>query len=403
MSVNIIIGGGIFAGPQSMTLISGSSSFIAWPLAALIIFPIVWGIAHASILFPDSGGFYNYCKNGLSENFGFLAHWLYLLGYTMGTSSTITILLRDGIADKLGIIFFLQHPFIANALILAFFSLLNLLSLNVISKIQVFATVLKLIPIIMVILLTICNSHYDIRYDFVDIKKIHLTIPTVIFGYLGFESCCSLSHLLKEGPKSVGKVMLTAFFITTILYMIFHFGLLQIMGATNLSANGAIAFANYLNFSLSTLLVINIIIIGSVLLCYANSLFGILLGNITNIIALSNLGKVETAIVHGIVVWVLLCFMNNIQTLFAFTVLGVGAAYFLTLLAVANVSLSRKEYKNVIISFLGFVSCFILFYCCWSNLGGNKTDRMVSLIPLVIMTTVGFLSYKLNLIKIRQN
>jgi hypothetical protein len=95
--------------------------------------------------------------------------------------------------------------------------------------------------------------------------------------------------------------------------------------------------------------------------------------------------------------------MNNIQTLFAFTVLGVGAAYFLTLLAVANVSLSRKEYKNVIISFLGFVSCFILFYCCWSNLGGNKTDRMVSLIPLVIMTTVGFLSYKLNLIKIRQN
>lgn len=401
MSINIIIGGGIFAGPQPMTLLSGSMSFISWSIAAVIVFPIVWGIARASVLFPKTGGFYNYCKNGLNEYCGFFAHWFYLLGYTMGTSSSIITLLRNNLSTRPWFSFFLNYPLTANALILIFFSLLNLMSLRVISRIQAFATILKLLPIVIVLLFMFWNSNYDIQYNILDLKKIYLTVPIVIFGFLGFESCCSLSHLLKSGPSSVSRVILTAFFITTCLYTLFHFGLLRIMGISNLSTEGTTAFVNYLHLPPAVLSIISSIITWSIMLSYANSLFGISLGNITNIIALSDLKKSHVIVIHGVVIWTLLCFMSNIQHLFAFTVLGVGAAYFLTLLAVANVSFSKREFLSVIVLFFGLLSCIALFYCCLADLGIDMKSRLVNLSPLLIAVIFGFIGYELNLIKIK--
>src|SRR3989338_7217724 len=122
MSINIIVGGGIFAGPQSMAAIAGNLSFTALFLAAILVFPIVWGVSRAAVIFPGSGGFYHYCKTGINLDFGFLAHWFYLLGYIMGTASAMTYLLRNGLATRLGFTFAAEHPYATNALILLFFS-----------------------------------------------------------------------------------------------------------------------------------------------------------------------------------------------------------------------------------------------------------------------------------------
>lgn len=398
MSINIIVGGGIFAGPQAMTAIAGNLSFATWLLVAILMFPVVWGVSRASVLFPGPGGFYNYCKTGLNENFGFLAQWFFLLGYVMGTASAMAVLLRTGIATRLGFSFAAEHPFMTNALILALFSALNLMPVGIVSRIQASATILKLTPLIIVLGLTFWYFDPTLQYDFKYISDLPLTIPTAIFGYLGFEICCSLGHLLKEGPSSVGKVTLTAFFITAVLYMIFHFGLLQIMGSDQLAHEGAIGFPNSLGWSPSLTSALAIIIGGAILLSYANSLFGISLGNITNIMALSHGSKFKAALINGIIVWLLLCFMSDLGNLFAFTVVGVGVAYFLTIIAVLRSSFKTRDYFQASIMMLGFGSCAILFYYCWIDLGGSAWDRIVNLSPMLVSGVIGFVLHRMKLL-----
>ncbi|MES2504851.1 MAG: APC family permease [Myxococcota bacterium] len=394
MSINIIVGGGIFAGPKTITAIAGSLSFSSWLFAAILMFPVAWGLSRAAVLFPGAGGFYNYCKTGLNRDFGFLAHWFYLLGYVMGTTSAITTLLRINMSTTLGLSFASEHPYLTNALILLAFSALNLLPLGLVSRMQAGATLLKLIPLFLVTVLTLWYINPSLEYDLTLIDKLPMTLPTVIFGYLGFEACCSLSHLLKDGPSSVGKVVLTAFFITAVLYMIFHFGLLQIMGPEQLAAEGAIAFPGYLGLSSPVMMALGGIIIAAILLSYANSLFGLALGNITNIVALSHGSKLRAAVIHGAVVWLLLCFMSDIGNLFAFTVVGVGMAYFLTLIAVLRVSLASKHYFQAGIMVLGFFTCAILFYFCWIDLGGSTVDRVLNISPIIVAVILGYGLYR---------
>ena len=393
MSINIIVGGGIFAGPQSMTAIAGTLSFAAWLLAAILVFPVVWGVARAPILFPGPGGFANYVGQGLNKTMGFLAQWMFLLGYTLGTASAMTTLIRMGLAERLGIGFAAEYPLMTNAIILIFFSVLNLLPLSVVSRIQAGATLLKLTPLFIVTLLTLKYWNPELQYNLGDISKLPLTIPTVIFGFLGFEACCSLSHLLKDGPASVGKVVLTAFFITAVLYMIFHFGLLQIMGPEHLAAEGSIGFPAYLGVAPGLMLTLGVIIGSSILLSYCNSLFGISLSNLTSIIGLAPITKGKALVVHGLVVWSFLCLITDVGQLFSFTVMGVGITYLITVASVLRRSLQRQELGQAFIMILSFGSCAVLFYFCWMGLGENTWDRIINLSPLFVCGLVGLISY----------
>src|SRR3989304_7008542 len=117
MSINIIVGAGIFFAPPEMTAAAGTSSFLGWPLTALLMFPVIWGIAQASRLFPGEGGFYNYCATGINPTFGFIAQWAYLLGY-MGTAGTIITVLREGLIKTVGLSTIGEYPFLFNAAVI---------------------------------------------------------------------------------------------------------------------------------------------------------------------------------------------------------------------------------------------------------------------------------------------
>ncbi|MBH1988915.1 MAG: APC family permease [Myxococcaceae bacterium] len=401
MSINIIVGGGIFAGPQSMAALAGSLSFASWLLAAVLMFPIVWAVARAPVLFPGEGGFYHYCAQGISPVFGFVAQWMFLLGYMMGTASAMTVLLQTGLAQQLGFSFASEHPSMTHAMILTLFSLLNLMPLGLVSRIQAGATLLKLIPLLIVVALTAFFYKSDLSYPLSLTASLPATIPTVIFGYLGFEACCSLTHLLKDGPESVGKVVLTAFFITALLYTVFNFGLLQIMGVDSLAAEGAMAFPSYLGGSQELTFALGVGISSAILLSFSNSLFGVSLGNITNIARISGMSQPMAMLLHGFIVWCLLCFTSELRTIFAFTVLGVGSAYTLTVVAVWRENWKLKHHFQVALMTLGFGSCAILFACCWLDLGTSHGERFLAIAPMFTGLAIGGILYRAKILTLR--
>jgi amino acid transporter len=122
MNINIIVGAGILFAPGPMARLAGSVSFLSWLFVGMLVFPIIWCIAQAPRLFPGEGGFYNYCSKGINPTAGFIAQWVYLIGY-IGTAMVMLIVIKDVLAHNLHVPVVAEHPLLVNAALITIFSL----------------------------------------------------------------------------------------------------------------------------------------------------------------------------------------------------------------------------------------------------------------------------------------
>lgn len=406
MSINIMVGAGILYAVDPMTASSGSISFLGWPLIGLLLVPVLFGLAKASQLFPGSGGFYHYGSQGMGPLAGFIGHWGYLLGY-MGTIASLTTVLRNGFANNLGMEIFSDYPFLFNIPLLLFYTLIQFIDLNKISKIQSFGTLFKLTPLLLVVALFAFYTHGGLEFNLAGLGALGGSASTVLFAFWGFESCCSLGALLKGGPQKIGLVMLVGFLVTMALYLLFHLGLLYIMGPENLATYGAVGFPNFLGLPPAVGNALAFGMTGAIMFSWANSILGVTLTNITNIHFLaenklilgdrflSTLNKnsrpLYAAIAHGLMVLGFVTFINNVDILFALTSLGVITAFIVTLLSVFVTQMRQKNWLQIPMTLLGFASCTALVYYSWMQI-----PNVLYTLPLVLGMTVGIIVFKLK-------
>ncbi|KKQ33423.1 MAG: Amino acid permease [candidate division TM6 bacterium GW2011_GWF2_37_49] len=411
IAINIMIGTGIFAAPQLMAQISNSMSFLGWILAALLLFPIIWGTAQASKIFPGEGGFYNYCKCGINPTAGFLANWSYLLGY-LGTAATQATFIRLNLATNHNLTFCAEHPFIFNVILITAISLLNLLSIEVISKIQSSGTLLKISPLIFAILILPFYFNSSINYDFSYITTVPLTLPMALFGFWGFEACCTIGHMIEGGFSQVFKAIFIAFFIVAAIYSLFHFSVLNIMGATNLMANGAPAFPNFLGFGAGATSIIGTLVGYAILLSFLNGIYGVSLANITSLNSLAakkslffsdlltktnkNNRPFNAIILHAILVLLFLTFVTKIEILVALTGLGILPALALTQVAVFLYFLKNKFFGYLTLSGLSFVSLAVAVYYTYISLGADNTTRISYAMIMIVGLLIGYIIFKVK-------
>lgn len=406
MSINIMVGAGIYYAVGPLADTAGSVSFLGWPLIGLLLFPVIWGIAKAAGLFPGEGGFYHYCSSGINQTAGFAAHWAYLIGFIASTASLATVL-RSGLVQNTGMKVLGDFPVLFNVGAVAFYSLIQLLPLSKISKIQSIATLFKISPLFIVIALTIFYFNPHLQLEMSRVSSLSLMIPTVIFGFWGFEACCSIGGYLKGGPQKVPSVIMIGFFATTALYLLFHFGLLHIMGAENLSKHGAVGFPKFLGLSPLWEATLQAGILGAILFCWANSILGMSLGNISNIYTLAKRGMVfgsfsllkvnrnerptMIVLIHGAFIFLLLTFITDIEILFSLSNLGILLAFFLTLLSAFLTYLKQKSATKALFIGVGFLSCAILGYYSWT-----KLPNIYYTLPLVGWMAVGLVQFKIR-------
>ncbi|MBY0528789.1 MAG: APC family permease [Rhabdochlamydiaceae bacterium] len=406
MSVNIMVGAGIFYAVGPMTAAAGSSSFLGWPLIGLLLFPVIWGVSKAAQLYPGEGGFYHYCSSGMNPTAGFVAHWGYLLGF-IASAASLAAVLRSGLVLHTGLSVLTDHPILFNATAAIFYTLIQLLSINKISKIQSVATLLKVTPILLVIALIVAYFQPNLSFSLSALSQLGSAVPTVIFAFWGFEVCCSIGGLLKDGPQKVSSVILTGFFVTVALYSLFHIGLFYIMGAEQLAAFGAVSFPSFLGLSPSLEVALQTAVLGAILFCWANSILGMSLSNISNLYflakkkmiigdqLLSKLNRNErptySVIAHGVILFLLLTFITDIDILFSLTNLGVLTAFALTLASVFITYVRQKKIVHVAATLLAFISCSILGYYSWI-----KIPNLYYTLPLIIGMLLGVIQFTLK-------
>jgi amino acid transporter len=406
MSINIMVGAGILYAVDPMTASSGGISFLGWPLIGLLLVPVLFGLAKASQLFPGNGGFYHYGSSGIGPLAGFIGHWGYLLGY-MGTVASLATVLRNGFVNNLGMEIFSDYPFLFNIPLVLFYTLIHFIDLNKISKIQSLGTLFKLTPLLLVIALFAFYTGAGLELNTAGLGSLGGSASTVLFAFWGFESCCSLGSLLKDGPQKIGLVMLAGFVITMSLYLLFHLGLLFIMGPENLATYGAVAFPSFLGLPTAVGEALTLGMTGAIMFSWANSLLGVSLTNITNIhfLAENNLilgdrfmaalnknnRPTYAAIAHGAMVLAFITFISNVDILFALTSLGVITAFTITLLSVFATQIRQKIWGGLPMTVLGFASCSALFYYSWMQI-----PSVLYTLPLILGMTAGIIIFKLK-------
>lgn len=406
MSINIMVGAGILVAVGPMTEIAGNLSFLGWPLTGLLLFPIILGLSKASHIFPGEGGFYHYCSSGINPLAGIIAHWVYLLGY-IGAAASLSTVFRNGLSEASGSNFIENYPFVFNLALVSFYTLLNLISIDKISKLQSIGTLLKITPIVGVIAMMAFYYNPDLKFSSNGLSNISMTFSAAIFAYMGYETCCSIGGILRGGPQKVGAVVLTAFFVTMSLYTLLHLGLLFIMGGDNLAKYGAIGFPNFLGLSPTVGAAVQIGISFAILFSWANSILSMSLGNITNIYTLAKnrllLGSqflikvnkhqrpVYITLAHGIALLVYISFVKDVEVLFALTNLCVGIAASLTMVAIFLTLLKQKKYQQLVIPFLSFGSCAMWIYYSWV-----KIPSILYVVPLAIGLIAGIVMFKIQ-------
>ena len=411
MSVNVIVGVGIYFGPQIMAAKAGSLSFLGWGASGLLLCPVIWCIALAARMFPGSGGFFNYCKNGINETTGFIATWAYLLGF-LATAATQSTVLGEVLHQQFGWSLIVQYPALYNLLFITIVALLNLLSVTLISKIQSFATVLKLLPLFLVIAVLPFYWDSSITYSMTDFGNLGFTVPMAIFGYWGFESCCNISHLIEGGSTKAFSVILTAFILSMSLYTFFHLGVIHIMGTNNLVSKGVSAFPDFMGISSPLLLQsIKLFLIGVLVLNYANAVYGVLLSNIVNLTSIAerkfifgsailtkqnkNGRPIVSILAASAVVFLYMTCLPSKEVMLAIANMGIMTALVLTLVAVFKTQLrQRATMFQLALTGLGFLSCSVLIYFSWQSIGSDNIARLLHTSPLLVGVSLGLLMYK---------
>lgn len=412
ISINIMVGVGIFIVPSLMAQQVGTLSFLGWPLVGLVFLPVVYSIAQITKFFPGRGSFYSYSKQEINKTAGFISGWFYFLGFA-AISSIQLLGLREILINQFHVFVIRDNTIVFNIIFIAIFCSINLLGLFYITKIQNVVTIFKLLPIIFGIILLFFYWNPNLQLEWNNIRLLRFTLPLTLFGFWGFETSCNIGHMIKGDKNAPSKVILISFFATVIIYTLFHLGVLHIMNPQNLIQYKVPAFINFLNIKNPFLLNLSSSFISTtILIAFVSSIFGGMLSNSTNLHSMANnnlfpfsnlikksnrFGRPKYCVwFTGFTIFILITLINNNIILNSVCNFGLITAFTLTLISLLLIQLRNKLKYQSMITIFAFLSCGLISYYSWILIGNNNIQRMIYTLPLIILGAIGIALFKIK-------
>lgn len=411
INMNIMIGSGILIGPSKTAAIAGNASFLSWFLVAILFLPLVLSTVQLSRMCPGRGGFYTYAKQGLNLQAGYISALLYIIGYTFG--ATVEILaLKEMLSISFGLNWLIKYDVLGNFVLAFICTAINLMGIKALSNFLNSLTISKLIPLVVLIALIpfILSFRFTITAN--EISMLPSSLPLVIFGYIGFEYCCSISHLIKDSEKNAPRAILFGFLGTALIYTLFNFGVLDLMGINNLVEYGTQSFANFLHVPIPFLkeFLIWLIPLASILTVFAGAI-GMINGNSILIHSIaqdklfvfwSTLAKVNVVqrpwvaiVLQGILVFIIATLVPNITIAGGLCNLGIFLSFILPFVSLIILQKRIKTLYKLILSIVSLIVILGFAAYSWYNLGSTLTERFIYSLILLIILIVGLILHYL--------
>ena len=223
--VGNMIGAGIFLLPATLAQY-GSISLLGWvftAMGALILAKIFSNFS--KIIVNKSGGPYTYSKEGFGDFIGFLVAWGYWISIWVSNAGL-------AIAIIAGLSVFIPslktNPIVSVFVGLSFiwlFTWINSRGIKESGRIQVVTTVLKLLPLVLVIIVGAFFFSLDNFPGFnlteeSDFETFPVVAALTLYAFLGIESATIPAENIKNPEKIVPKATMLGTIITTIVYIL---------------------------------------------------------------------------------------------------------------------------------------------------------------------------------------
>ncbi len=217
ITINSIIGAGIFGLPSKAAALIGANSLFAFIACAFVVVLIVLCFAEVSSRFTETGGPYLYAKEAFGSVVGFEVGWLFWLVRITAFATNCNLLVNYlGFANN-------QFARVLTIIIVVLaLSAINLVGVKTSARTTNFFTVGKLIPLLVFVfvgLFFIEPQNLTFSAD-IDSATFAQTVLVLIYAFTGFEMAVVPSGEMKEPRKNLPFALLTAIAIVAALYIL---------------------------------------------------------------------------------------------------------------------------------------------------------------------------------------
>lgn len=231
ISLNIMMGGGIFINTVELAKRAGALSGFMYPLMGLLIAPLMLTIAALIRLHP-AGGFYVFGEREINPFVGYVATWSYFVAKLASASLMIHVAISL-ISQIFPAVLSADSLLFYDLLILTFFIFLNTLNMKTGSRIQFGFLGFKLIPVLFVIATGIFYFAPTYAHTIPNLwEGIPSSLPLVLYATMGFEAICALSSQIQNPQRNGPRSIAISFATMMLLVFLFQFLFYATLGAT---------------------------------------------------------------------------------------------------------------------------------------------------------------------------
>jgi len=236
MVIGVVIGSGIFFKASMVFKNAGTPTLgvLAWVVGGIITMASALTVAEIAAAIPKTGGMFVYIKELYSDRWAFLFGWMQTLIYVPGVAAALSIVFVTQ-ATYFVKITALQQKFLA-VFILFFIMLINVISTKLGSKVQLFSTIGKLIPIIVIIIFGLIKGEAHSLTNTVlstgtsvGIAGFGTAILGTLWAYDGWISVGNMAGELKKPKKDLPRAIILGLSITIIVYILINVAIVNIM------------------------------------------------------------------------------------------------------------------------------------------------------------------------------
>lgn len=234
LGVNAIIGSGIFLLPNKAYSLVGTSSIFVFLFDALLVITIALCFAEAAGLFKQNGGPYIYAKKAFGDFVGFE------VGFIKWIISMIAwATMANGFATAMGQIFPSMNSHLSQIIIMTVviigLSIINLLGVEWSKTVNNFATIGKIIPLVLFIVIGLFFIKHGNFHPIVPNKANSTTFGKasllIFYAFTGFESIAVAAEDMDKPQKNLPRAIIMVMTIVSIFYILIQTVSIGVLGS----------------------------------------------------------------------------------------------------------------------------------------------------------------------------
>jgi len=240
MSMNGVIGSGVYLLPAAAAAFLGPASLWAVPLAGVAVLLLALCFAEAGSHFDEPGAGYLYAREAFGEFVGFQVGWMTWLARLASAAALWNGLVQaltfvvPGAAEGVTRVAVIMLP-------LASFCLVNLVGVQYAARLEVGLTIAKILPLLLLIAvgLPAVDGSLIFPTNVPDTASLGAASILLLYAYAGFENTAAAAGEFKNPKRDVPFALIAVIVAVTLLYTLIQLVALGTLPDLAMRAEGA--------------------------------------------------------------------------------------------------------------------------------------------------------------------